>query len=128
MAVRGLAITDPAGSSLNNTFERALVSMHKMPRIWLEYLVGPSSSKFSISASQTQEIFLPIHVHGSRALLVPSSWPLTNALACKDNADLAASSTDLRRCQFVPLTLWQCFLRAGVCCGAGVVDANEEDL
>ncbi|CAL8465590.1 g5126 [Coccomyxa elongata] len=37
-AVRGLAITDPAVASLNNTYERALVSMHKMPRIWLEYL------------------------------------------------------------------------------------------
>ncbi len=40
-AVRGLAITDPAVSSLNNTYERALVSMHKMPRIWVEYLVRP---------------------------------------------------------------------------------------
>ena len=26
--------------ALNNTYQRALVSMHKMPRIWLEYLVS----------------------------------------------------------------------------------------
>ncbi len=37
-AVRGLAFTHPATEALNNTYERALVSMHKMPRIWLEYL------------------------------------------------------------------------------------------
>lgn len=40
LAVRGLAVEDPAVSSLNNTYERALVSMHKMPRIWIEYLVS----------------------------------------------------------------------------------------
>ncbi|CAK0786535.1 hypothetical protein CVIRNUC_009748 [Coccomyxa viridis] len=37
-AVRGLSVKDPVVSALNNTYERALVSMHKMPRIWLEYL------------------------------------------------------------------------------------------
>lgn len=37
-AVRGLPLSHPAIEALNNTFERALVSMHKMPRIWLEYL------------------------------------------------------------------------------------------
>lgn len=37
-AVRGLAIDHPSIEDLNNTFERALISMHKMPRIWLEYL------------------------------------------------------------------------------------------
>ena len=39
-AVRGLSVKDPVVSALNNTYERALVSMHKMPRIWLEYLVS----------------------------------------------------------------------------------------
>ena len=39
LAVRGLAITDPTIVALNNTYERSLVSMHKMPRVWLEYLV-----------------------------------------------------------------------------------------
>ena len=37
-AVRGLPVTHPSISSLNNTYERALVNMHKMPRIWLDYL------------------------------------------------------------------------------------------
>lgn len=39
-AVRGLSVTNPVVAALNNTYERALVSMHKMPRIWLEYLVS----------------------------------------------------------------------------------------
>lgn len=37
-AVRGLAPTHPAMEALNNTFERSLVTMHKMPRVWLTYL------------------------------------------------------------------------------------------
>lgn len=28
---------DPEYESVNNTFERALVFMHKMPRIWIDY-------------------------------------------------------------------------------------------
>jgi pre-mRNA-splicing factor SYF1 len=35
--IKHKCITDPAYESLNNTFERALVFMHKMPRIWLDY-------------------------------------------------------------------------------------------
>ncbi|CAB3983383.1 pre-mRNA-splicing factor SYF1-like [Paramuricea clavata] len=35
--VRGKPITDPLYEDVNNTFERALVFMHKMPRIWLDY-------------------------------------------------------------------------------------------
>lgn len=35
--VRGRPITDPSYEDVNNTFERALVFMHKMPRIWLDY-------------------------------------------------------------------------------------------
>ena len=37
-ALRNLSPTHPLYESLNNTYERALVSMHKMPRIWLDYL------------------------------------------------------------------------------------------
>lgn len=37
-AIRGLALNHPAVEGLNNTYERALVSMHKMPRVWVEYL------------------------------------------------------------------------------------------
>lgn len=35
--VRGKCIVDPANEELINAFERALVFMHKMPRIWLDY-------------------------------------------------------------------------------------------
>ncbi|KAL3832933.1 hypothetical protein ACJIZ3_007669 [Penstemon smallii] len=36
--VRNLPITHSQYQSLNNTFERALATMHKMPRIWIMYL------------------------------------------------------------------------------------------
>lgn len=36
--VRSLPVTHPQFKSLNNTFERALVTMHKMPRVWIMYL------------------------------------------------------------------------------------------
>ncbi|XP_071096632.1 pre-mRNA-splicing factor SYF1-like [Haliotis cracherodii] len=35
--VRGRCVTDPAYEDANSAFERALVFMHKMPRIWLDY-------------------------------------------------------------------------------------------
>ncbi|XP_072014500.1 LOW QUALITY PROTEIN: pre-mRNA-splicing factor SYF1-like [Amphiura filiformis] len=35
--VKGRCITDPGYEDVNNAFERALVFMHKMPRIWLDY-------------------------------------------------------------------------------------------
>lgn len=37
-AIRGLPLNHAAVEGLNNTYERALVSMHKMPRVWVEYL------------------------------------------------------------------------------------------
>jgi pre-mRNA-splicing factor SYF1 len=36
--VKGKCITDDALEDVNNAFERSLVFMHKMPRIWMEYL------------------------------------------------------------------------------------------
>ena len=36
--VRGKRLSDPAFEAVNNVFDRALVFMHKMPRIWLDYL------------------------------------------------------------------------------------------
>lgn len=36
--MRDAAPDSPAVEGLNNVYERALVSMHKMPRIWIEYL------------------------------------------------------------------------------------------
>jgi len=38
LACRGLKVTDPQLGRLNDTYERALVSMHKMPRVWTQYL------------------------------------------------------------------------------------------
>lgn len=35
---RGLRVTDPQLVRLCDTYERALVTMHKMPRIWTQYL------------------------------------------------------------------------------------------
>lgn len=35
--VKERCITDPGYEDVNNAFERALVFMHKMPRIWLDY-------------------------------------------------------------------------------------------
>lgn len=35
--VKNRCITDPAFDEINNAFERALVFMHKMPRIWMDY-------------------------------------------------------------------------------------------
>ncbi|MED6136235.1 hypothetical protein PIB30_054207 [Stylosanthes scabra] len=36
--LRSLPVTHSQYETLNNTFERALVTMHKMPRIWIVYL------------------------------------------------------------------------------------------
>ncbi len=38
LAVRGLRPDHVLFEALNNVFERALVSMHKMPRVWMDYL------------------------------------------------------------------------------------------
>ena len=35
--IKQKCITDPAYEAVNNTFERALVFMHKMPRVWIDY-------------------------------------------------------------------------------------------
>lgn len=38
MSVKELCITDPLCEAANNAFDRALVFLHKMPRLWLEYI------------------------------------------------------------------------------------------
>lgn len=43
---RGSPPKSPLYESLNNTFERALVTMHKMPRIWEMYLRFLLDQKF----------------------------------------------------------------------------------
>ncbi|ELT97979.1 hypothetical protein CAPTEDRAFT_127463, partial [Capitella teleta] len=35
--VKGKCLTDPMYDETNGAFERALVFMHKMPRIWMDY-------------------------------------------------------------------------------------------
>ena len=45
LQVRGRSVTDPMHDQVSNAFERSLVFMHKMPRIWMDYcsyLVGLS--------------------------------------------------------------------------------------
>lgn len=36
--VRGRRVDDPAYEIVNNAFDRCLVYLHKMPRIWIEYV------------------------------------------------------------------------------------------
>lgn len=43
--VRNLPITHSHYQTLNNTFERALATMHKMPRIWIMYLQSLTHQK-----------------------------------------------------------------------------------
>ena len=35
--MKGRCVTDPGYDAVNNCFERCLVWMHKMPRIWIDY-------------------------------------------------------------------------------------------
>ncbi|CAK7350695.1 unnamed protein product [Dovyalis caffra] len=64
--VRNLPITHPQFETLNNTFERALVTMHKMPRIWILYLQSLISQKL---VTRTRRVFdralcaLPVTQH-----------------------------------------------------------------
>ncbi|XP_043699418.1 pre-mRNA-splicing factor SYF1 [Telopea speciosissima] len=51
--VRNLPITHYQYESLNNTFERALVTMHKMPRIWVMYLLSLTEQKLVTRTRRT---------------------------------------------------------------------------
>ncbi|KAF1864995.1 hypothetical protein Lal_00004368 [Lupinus albus] len=51
--VRNVPITHSLNDTLNNTFERALVTMHKMPRIWIMYLQILTEQKFVMRARRT---------------------------------------------------------------------------
>ena len=65
--VSHLPITHSHYQTLNNTFERALVTMHKMPRIWLMYLQTLTHQKL---ITKTRQAFdralcsLPLTQHG----------------------------------------------------------------
>ncbi|KAF6150474.1 hypothetical protein GIB67_030275 [Kingdonia uniflora] len=51
--VRNHPVTHSHYDSLNNTFERALVTMHKMPRIWVMYLLTLTDQKLVTRARRT---------------------------------------------------------------------------
>ncbi|CAM8912034.1 unnamed protein product [Rhodiola kirilowii] len=51
--VRNLPVTHSQYDSLNNTFERALVTMHKMPRIWILYLQSLTKQKLVTRTRRT---------------------------------------------------------------------------
>lgn len=70
--VQGKCITDPIYEEVNNAFERSLVFMHKMPRIWMDYCKFMTNQ---CKISRTRHIFdrslraLPITQHDR-------IWPL----------------------------------------------------
>lgn len=51
--VRPLVISHDSYFHLNNTFERALVTMHKMPRIWIMYLTSLTEQRLVTRARRT---------------------------------------------------------------------------
>ncbi|XP_057961930.1 uncharacterized protein LOC131153559 [Malania oleifera] len=51
--VRNLPVTHSQYETLNNTFERALVTMHKMPRIWIMYLQTLTEQKLLTRTRRT---------------------------------------------------------------------------
>ncbi|CAJ2634310.1 unnamed protein product [Trifolium pratense] len=51
--VRSLPVTHSMFETLNNTFERALVTMHKMPRIWILYLQTLTNQKLVTRTRRT---------------------------------------------------------------------------
>ncbi|CAB1341445.1 unnamed protein product [Coregonus sp. 'balchen'] len=70
--VKGKCITEPAYEEINNCHERALVFMHKMPRIWLDYcqfLVSQCKITRSRRTFDRALRALPVTQH-------PRIWPL----------------------------------------------------
>ncbi|KOM47896.1 hypothetical protein LR48_Vigan07g160000 [Vigna angularis] len=51
--VHNLPITHSQYDTLNNTFERALLTMHKMPRIWVMYLQTLTNQKLVTRTRRT---------------------------------------------------------------------------
>ncbi|KAJ4833904.1 hypothetical protein Tsubulata_032938, partial [Turnera subulata] len=65
--VRNLPVVHPEFEALNNTFERALVTMHKMPRIWAMCLQALTEQHFvsrSHRALDRALCELPVTQHG----------------------------------------------------------------
>lgn len=72
LQVKNRCINDPSYEEVNNAFERALVFMHKMPRIWMDYCTF-LTNQFKIT--RTRKVFdralraLPVTQHNR-------IWPL----------------------------------------------------
>ncbi|XP_015589714.1 pre-mRNA-splicing factor SYF1 [Cephus cinctus] len=64
--LKGRCITDPLYEDVNNAFERALVFMHKMPRIWMDYCTSMTEQCY---ITRSRQVFdralraLPITQH-----------------------------------------------------------------
>jgi pre-mRNA-splicing factor SYF1 len=92
-------IDHPAYSSLNNTFERALATMHKMPRVWVLYLTSLLDQRLLTRARRAFDRAL-------RALPVTQHdriWPLYLRLASLPACPVETSLRVFRRyLQFDP--------------------------
>ena len=93
MAVRGLPPTDRARSALNATFERALATLHKMPRIWEMYLACASGQgKITLARRAFDRALraLPVTQHGR-------IWPAYLAFVRQDGVPVATALRVYRR-------------------------------
>eukprot|EP00038_Savillea_parva_P026092 m.51348 g.51348 ORF g.51348 m.51348 type:complete len:862 (+) comp7299_c0_seq1:235-2820(+) len=71
-ATKGLSPTDPARRDVNHAFERALSFMHKMPRIWIDYLKYITAQRYVTSVRRAFDqalLSLPVTQHNR-------IWPL----------------------------------------------------
>ncbi|XP_046484772.1 pre-mRNA-splicing factor syf1 homolog [Neodiprion pinetum] len=79
--LKGRCVTDPLYEDVNNAFERALVFMHKMPRIWMDYCTLMTDQCY---ITRTRQVFdrslraLPITQHHR-------VWPLYIGFLKKHN-------------------------------------------
>jgi len=65
-AVRGFSPIDPARKEVNHVFDRALVFMHKMPRIWIDYVKFITKQRMITQTRRTFDaalLSLPITQH-----------------------------------------------------------------
>ena len=123
-AVRGLSIAHPAVAALNHTFDRALVSMHKMPRIWLDYLEFLAGQH---RLTHTRRVFdralmaLPITQHDRvwpLYLVRLSCWITGRAGNCVGDTAGSALAGHLRSCCSLACTHAIMAARFGDACGA----------
>ena len=109
--VRALAPDDPRVDAMNNTYTRALVYMHKMPRIWLDYLEWLLPQFKLTSTRRTFDkalCSLPITQHDRIWQLYLVSHTSRNCFFCVywslqslGNSSLVLSSWFLRRLVFI---------------------------